>query len=194
MEWPNVNKWALLHDAAVHSPGKILLPPIKFSLEFSCCLFSPSNLLRLLREREAVSLAHVYLSVYTYSASRIYDEIMISLALWRARIGLFVPKSTGPWRELLADRHEHKHSFHVYALSLLLALVMSSVTLKPKILVGNVDTSGRHRKKQSKCQFQTFFCKPIATIMVLTAQNRRLLLKMKNRSGAKEESACCSGL
>ena len=74
---------------------------------------------------------------------------MICTAQWRARIGLFVPKSTCPRRELL-ERHVQKRSLNVDVLHLLLTLVMSSVTCKAKMLAGDVDTKADHRKKHSK--------------------------------------------
>ena len=73
---------------------------------------------------------------------------MISLELWRARIGLFVPKSTGPWRELLLVRHQGKRWLHVDLVRLLLTLVISSVTSKPKMLDGDVHTNADHGQKQ----------------------------------------------
>ena len=96
------------------------------------------------------------------SAACKYDEIMISLELWRARVGLFVPKSTGLRRELLVVRHEGKHWLHVDVVRLLLTLVIVSVTSKPKILVGDVDTNADHRQKQlskskHKHKFRTFY-------------------------------------
>ena len=77
------------------------------------------------------------------------DAIMICIVQWRARIGLFVPKSTCPRRELLV-RPVEKRSLNVDVVHLLLTLVMSSVTSKAKMLTGDEDTKADHRQKHSK--------------------------------------------
>ena len=75
---------------------------------------------------------------------------MIDIALWRARIGLFVPKSTCPRRQLLVLPVERR-SRHVDVVHLLLALAIS-VTNKLKMLAvaEDVDRNGGELKKQSK--------------------------------------------
>ena len=83
------------------------------------------------------------------SALLVTDAIMICTAQWRARIGLFVPKSTCPRRELLV-RHVEKLSPDVDVVHLLLTLVMSSVTSKAKMLVGDVHTNADHQQNHSK--------------------------------------------
>ena len=111
------------------------------------------------------------------SAASTYDEIvMISLELWRARIGLFVPKSTCPRRELLVARYKSKRWLDVDVVRLLLTLVISSVTSKPKMLAGDVDTNAELRQNQSKCTNSNFlfYRRPLVIIMVLIPQNCRL--------------------
>ena len=73
---------------------------------------------------------------------------MIGLALWRARIGLFIPQSTCPGRQLLVH-HVEKLLLNEEILHLLLMLVIS-VAFKPKMLAGDLDMSAGGRKKQSK--------------------------------------------